>query len=180
MDFVHLHVHSPYSLLDGAAKISDIASRTLENGQRAVAITDHGVLHGVHEFYREMTKNGIKPIIGMEGYIVADHLAKNKNERASHILLIAQDYEGYRNLSRLSSISHQNGFYRKPRIDMELLERYSSGLIATSGCLAADIPQALMAGDEKAALELIEKYQSVFGDRFYLEVQPRDATEGEQ
>lgn len=180
MDFVHLHVHSPYSLLDGAAKISDIASRTLENGQRAVAITDHGVLHGVHEFYREMTKNGIKPIIGMEGYIVADHLAKNKNERASHILLLAQDYTGYQNISRMSSISHLEGFYRKPRIDFDLLEKYQDGIIVTSGCLAADIPQAIMAGDEQSALKLIDQYRSIFGDRFYLEVQPRDETEGEQ
>lgn len=180
MDFVHLHVHSPYSLLDGAAKISDIASRTLENGQRAVAITDHGVLHGVHEFYREMNKAGIKPIIGMEGYIVADHLAKNKNERASHILLLAQDYTGYQNISRMSSISHLEGFYRKPRIDFDLLEKYQDGIIVTSGCLAADIPQAIMAGDEQSALKLIDQYRSIFGDRFYLEVQPRDETEGEQ
>lgn len=180
MDFVHLHVHSPYSLLDGAAKMSDIASRTLENGQRAVAITDHGVLHGVHEFYREMNKAGIKPIIGMEGYIVADHLAKNKNERASHILLLAQDYTGYQNISRMSSISHLEGFYRKPRIDFDLLEKYQDGIIVTSGCLAADIPQAIMAGDEQSALKLIDQYRSIFGDRFYLEVQPRDETEGEQ
>lgn len=180
MDFVHLHVHTPYSLLDGAAKIGNISKRVSQMGQTSVAITDHGVLHGVHEFYKEMKEHNIKPIIGMEGYIVADHLAKNKQERAAHILLLAQDYGGYQNISRLSTISHQNGFYRKPRIDMDLLRQYSEGIIVTSGCLAADIPQAIMAGDEESALALIEQYREIFGDRFYLEVQPRDNREGEQ
>ncbi|MBE6536763.1 MAG: DNA polymerase III subunit alpha [Ruminococcaceae bacterium] len=172
--FVHLHLHTEYSLLDGAARIKRIAEKAKADGQTAVAITDHGVMYGAVEFYDEMKKNGIKPIIGCEVY-VAQRSRLDKNGKAdssgNHLILLCKNETGYRNLCYMVSESYVNGFYMKPRIDMELLREHHEGLIALSACLAGKIPQLILAGSmpeaEKYALEMKE----LFGDDFYLELQ---------
>ncbi len=173
-DFVHLHLHSEYSLLDGATRISEIASRAKADGQTAVAITDHGVMYGAVEFYEEMKKNGIKPIIGCEVY-VAEGSRHNRGSRqdmsGNHLVLLCKNEIGYRNLCYMVSMSFIDGFYSKPRVDMELLRDHHEGLIALSGCLAGKIAQDIVLGSmadaEKHALE----FKEIFGEDFYLEIQ---------
>ena len=173
-DFVHLHLHTEYSLLDGATRISSIADKALSLGQDAVAITDHGVMYGAVEFYNSLKEKGIKPIIGCEVY-VAQRSRLMKEGRAdssgNHLILLCKNEIGYKNLSYMVSMSFIDGFYSKPRVDMELLRAHSEGLIALSGCIAGKIPQLILAGSmaeaEAAALEL----RSIFGDDFYLEIQ---------
>ena len=175
MGFVHLHVHTEFSLLDGACRIKGIMDRVKELGQEAVAITDHGVMYGVIDFYKAAKAAGIKPIIGCEVYVAPrtrhDRVHGVDNE-ANHLVLLCKDETGYRNLSYMVSQSFVDGFYGKPRVDMELLKAHHEGLIALSACLAGRIPQLLMAKDydgaKAAALELSE----LFGpDNFYLELQ---------
>ena len=153
-DFVHLHLHSEYSLLDGACRISDIPRRAAECGHRAVAITDHGVMYGAVAFYRACREQGIKPIIGCEVYVASrSRLTKSADadNRTDHLVLLCQNEVGYRNLIALVSRGFTDGFYSKPRVDMELLREHSEGLIALSACLAGHIPRLLLNGDYEGA-----------------------------
>ncbi len=173
-DFVHLHLHTEYSLLDGATRISTIADKAISDGQRAVAITDHGVMYGAVEFYNSMKAKGIKPIIGCEVYVAprGRFLKEGKIDNSGHhLILLCKNEIGYKNLCYMVSESFINGFYSRPRIDMDLLREHHDGLIALSGCVGGYIPQLILAGTisdaEKYALEMKE----LFGDDFYLEVQ---------
>lgn len=175
MEFTHLHVHSHYSLLDGLSKIDDLIARAKDYNMKSLAITDHGVLYGAIEFYQKAKKAGIKPIIGVEVY-VAPNGRHSKNvrtdERPYHLVLLAENNIGYKNLLKLVSIAHLEGFYYKPRVDWEVLEKYHEGLIATSACLAGEIPRLILNGDMEKVKETIKKYQEIFGkDNYYLEVQ---------
>jgi len=179
--FVHLHVHTHYSLLDGATRINELVATAKRMNMPAVAITDHGNLFGVIEFYEAARKAGIKPIVGCELYLAeGDRRCKDPGGRkeAYHLLVLATSLEGYRNLMRLSSIGYTEGFYRKPRIDKNVLRDHSEGLICTSTCLAGEIPQALLAEDGRAAEELAKTYLSIFGpERFFIELQDHGMAE---
>ncbi len=173
--FVHLHLHTHYSLLDGATRIGALIDRAKQYDMPAVAMTDHGNLFGTIEFYTTAIKAGIKPIIGCETYLAAtDRRAKESRagKESFHLLLLAMNREGYHNLLRLSSIGYTEGFYRKPRIDKEVLREFSAGLICTSTCIGGEIPQALMSEDRAKAEELAKTYLEIFGpDRFFVELQ---------
>ncbi len=170
-NFVHLHVHTEYSLLDGAIRCSDLAQRAAEWQMPAIAMTDHGVMYGAVEFYQQCKSAGVKPIIGCELYVNPDGI-KQKNKKSHHLLLLATNDEGYHNLVKLVSIANTEGFYYKPRVDHDLLARYSRGIIATSACLAGEIPCLLREGKEAEALARAELYRDIFGpENFYLEVQ---------
>jgi DNA polymerase-3 subunit alpha len=173
--FVHLHVHSEYSLLDGASRTADLAARAAELKMPALALTDHGNLFGAIEFYKECRKANVKPIIGCEVYLAPgsrlDRKANNAKEAATHFLLLAKDEEGYRNLVKLVSSAHLEGQYYKPRIDKEILAQLSKGLIGTSACLAGEVARHIMAGRPKDAEKSIDEFKHIFapGD-FYLEI----------
>ena len=172
--FTHLHLHTEYSLLDGACRINRLMERVKELGQTSVAITDHGVMYGVVDFYKAAQKAGIHPIIGCEVYVATrtrfDKV--NRMDGSYHLVLLCENETGYRNLIKLVSAGFTEGFYSKPRIDKELLEQHHEGLIALSACLAGEIPRALANGDFEAAREKALYYQNLFGkDRFYLEIQ---------
>ena len=174
--FTHLHVHTHYSLLDGANKIPDLVKRAKSLGMDSLAITDHGCMFGVVEFFNECKKEGIKPILGMEAYMApGDRRDKSgtPGETAYHLLLLAQNLEGYHNLLKLSSSAYRDGFYYKPRIDKEILREHSRGIIATSACLGGEIPRAFMRQGKMAeAKATAETYLDIFGpDRFFIEVQ---------
>ena len=173
--FVHLHVHTHYSLLDGACRISDLVKRVKALGMDSIAITDHGCMFGVIEFFNECKKEGIKPILGMEAYMApGDRRDKSTahGESAYHLLLLSANLEGYHNLKKLSSIAYKEGFYYKPRIDKEVLRAHSNGLIATSACLGGEVASAFIKRDMKAAREVAETYLDIFGpERFFIEVQ---------
>ena len=175
MGFTHLHVHTEYSLLDGAARIKDVVAKARELGMTSLAITDHGVMFGVIDFYRECIKNGIKPIIGCEVYTAArtmDDKDAEKDKHQGHLVLLAKDNTGYHNLIKIVSESYTRGFYYKPRVDKELLRRYSEGIIALSACLAGNIPRFLMQRNYEAAKQEAVELADIFGkDNFYLEVQ---------
>ncbi len=182
--FVHLHVHTHYSLLDGACKIPDLIKRCKMLGMDSIAITDHGCMFGVVEFFTECKKEGIKPILGMEAYMApGDRREKstpsgNAGEAAYHLLLLAQNIEGYQNLLRLSSTAYREGFYYKPRIDKECLKEWNAGLIATSACLGGEIPSAFIKRDGATAKRIAETYLDIFGpDRFFIEVQKQGIAE---
>ncbi len=173
-DFVHLHVHSHYSLLDGLAKIDDLIQRALELGYHSLALTDHGNLYGVIEFYKKAKKAGLKPIIGVEAYLAPrtrfDKTAKI-DSKSYHLTLLVQNEKGYKNLIKLITKAWLEGFYYKPRIDKDLLREYSEGLIALSGCPSGEIPKTLLRGDYESAKRLVYEYVEIFGrDNFYLEV----------
>lgn len=174
-DFVHLHVHTEYSLLDGANRIKDLVARVKELGMKAVAITDHGVMYGAVEFYKECKKNGIKPIIGCEAYVAPRtrfDKEPNIDDRLGHLILLAKNNVGYKNLIKLVSLSFTEGFYYKPRIDMDILRKYSEGLICSSACLAGFINRALLADDFEGAKKIANEYVEIFGkDDFYIELQ---------
>ncbi|NJL28900.1 MAG: PHP domain-containing protein, partial [Thermoanaerobaculia bacterium] len=174
--FVHLHVHSQFSLLDGACRTADLVERAKELNQEAVAITDHGCLFGVIDFYQKAVAAGVKPIVGIEAYMApgsrSDRTSTGVKDGGYHLLLLAKDIEGYRNLLKLGSIAYTEGFYYKPRIDKETLKAHAKGLICTSACLGGEIPSALMADNRKKAREIAETYLEVFGpDHFFIEVQ---------
>ncbi|MGH7692050.1 MAG: DNA polymerase III subunit alpha [Candidatus Dormibacteria bacterium] len=173
--FAHLHTHSEYSLLDGAARIKGLVQRARDLGQTAIAVTDHGVLAGAIEFYEAATQVGITPIIGCEVYVAArSHLQKEgrADRDPFHLVLLAQDQVGYANLVKLVSRAHLEGFYYKPRIDHELLAEYSRGLIGLSGCIGGEVPQRLLAGDQAGALAIAQEYHSILGaDGYFLEIQ---------
>ncbi|MDD2215246.1 MAG: DNA polymerase III subunit alpha [Eubacteriales bacterium] len=175
MNFTHLHVHTEYSLLDGAANIKKLVAKARELGMDALAITDHGVMFGVVDFYREAKKQGIKPIIGSEVYTAARSMADRdveKDKHQGHLVLLAKNQLGYKNLMKIVSAGYTEGFYYKPRVDKEILRRYSKGIIALSACLAGDVQRKLLIGDyaggKKEALDLLD----IFGEgNFYLELQ---------
>ena len=174
-NFVHLHVHSHYSLLDGLAKIPDLVAKAKEYNMPALALTDHGVMYGALEFYRECMAQGIQPIIGLEAY-VAPRLLSNKepgkDTKYSHLLLLARNEAGYKNLIQLTTLAHLEGFYYKPRIDLEVLKKYSQGLIATTACLKGKVPSLLLANEYQAGREAALEYQKIFGvGDFYLELE---------
>lgn len=176
--FTHLHVHTVYSLLDGAAKIPALVSRAKELKMDSIAITDHGVMYGVIDFYKECVKQGIKPIIGMEAYVAPASLYDREGVREyNHLILLAKNQTGYKNLVKLSSIAFVDGFYYKPRIDYDILEKYSEGLICLSACLAGSIPQALLHGRYDEARALALRLKGVFGDDFYIELQNHGLSE---
>ena len=169
--FVHLHVHTEYSLLDGIARINKLPDVCKENGWPAIAMTDHGNMYGTLKFYTQCIQNGIKPIIGTEFYLCENHLLKEA-KGYYHLVLLAKNEEGYHNLIRLNSVAFVDGFYYKPRIDYELLEKYSGGLICLSACLAGHVPQLLLNGEYEKAKAVAIKMRDMFdeGD-FYIELQ---------
>jgi DNA polymerase-3 subunit alpha len=169
--FVHLHLHTEYSLLDGAAKIENLFAACKENNMPAVAITDHGAMYGVIEFYNAAVKAGIKPIIGCEFYVAKDHRDRQDKDM-EHLVLLAKDWEGYKNIVKLNSIAFVDGFYYKPRIDFELLEKHSKGLVCLSACLAGGVPRLLIKGEYEKAKQTALKYKSIFEDGdYYIELQ---------
>lgn len=175
MSFVHLHVHTEYSLLDGACKIKNLVKAAKELSQPAIAITDHGCMYGVIDFYKAAKKEGIKPIIGCEVYVAprkyTDKVAELDRENR-HMVLLCENNVGYQNLIKLVSMAWIDGFYGKPRVDEELLEKYHEGIIALSACLAGEIPKALMRGNYELAKEKALKYKRIFGENnFFLELQ---------
>ncbi len=173
-EFVHLHVHSEFSLLDGANRIKDLPVRAKELGMKAIAITDHGVMYGVIDFYKACKKEGIKPIIGCEVY-VAPRSRFDKDgqidKEYNHLILLAKDEQGYKNLSKLVSIGFTEGYYYKPRIDLEVLEQYHEGLIALSACLAGSINRAILENNMEKAENIAKWFKNVFKDDYYLELQ---------
>ncbi|MBI3792132.1 MAG: DNA polymerase III subunit alpha, partial [Gemmatimonadetes bacterium] len=180
MGFVHLHCHSEYSLLDGANRIDSLISRAKEFEQPAVAITDHGNLHAAWEFQEKAKKAGIKPIIGMEAYVApGDRKLKARPAPGAkpyyHLVLLARDLVGYRNLVKLSSLAYTEGFYVRPRVDRELLEKFSEGIIVSSACLAGEVASHLMGDRYAEAREAASWYAEVFKDRYYLEVQAHNS-----
>ena len=171
-EFVHLHVHTQYSILDGAAAIKPLIARAKALGMQSIAITDHGNMYGVKNFHDTATSAGVKPIIGCEVYVVKNRLEKDKNEKAGdHLILLAKNLTGYHNLCKLVSYSYMEGFYYKPRIDKQLLEKYREGLICCSACLGGEVSQAIMHNDIKAAEQTVVWFKNLFGDDYYLEMQ---------
>ena len=170
MSFVHLHVHTQYSILDGQSSIENLFNRAEELGMPGLAITDHGNMYGVKEFFKYAKKHpSVKPIIGCEAYVsVGDHRVKEKGYY--HLILIAKNYEGYKNLVKIVSTAHIEGMYYRPRVSHEVLEKYHEGLICSSACMAGEVPRAILAGDMKKVDEVIEWHKKVFGDDYYLEV----------
>jgi DNA polymerase-3 subunit alpha len=181
MSFVHLHCHSEYSLLDGANRIDDLIRRAKEFEQPALAITDHGNLHAAWEFQEHARKEKLKPIIGMEAYVApGDRRTRSRVNGATqkpyyHLVLLAKDLTGYRNLVKLASLAYTEGFYTKPRVDRELLARYQEGIIVSSACMAGEVATHLLRNDQDAAREVASWYANVFKDRYYLEVQAHDS-----
>lgn len=175
VDFAHLHVHTEYSLLDGMCKLPELVSHVKSLGMNALAITDHGTMYGAMDFYRECIKQNVKPIIGLEAYISPRRMTERDpqlDKNNNHLLLLAQNQQGYKNLLKIASASQLEGFYYKPRIDHEFLASHSEGLITTTGCLAAEIPQLIMNGQEEQARKTLSWYLDVFGpDRFFVELQ---------
>ena len=184
MAFVHLHVHTEYSLLDGFCRIGDLMQRVKELGQNAVAVTDHGVMYGVVEFYKAALDAGVKPIIGCEVYVAPRGMTDREygvDNNYSHLILLCKDQEGYQNLCRLVSDGFTEGFYIRPRIDWQRLRQYSGGLICLSACLAGEIPQKLLAGDYAGAKAKAQELQALFGpEDFYLELQDHGIAEQKQ
>ena len=172
--FVHLHVHSEYSLLDGANRIKKLISRVKELGMDSVAITDHGVMYGIIDFYVEAHKNNVKPIIGCEVYVApGSRLEKDSRDgRYYHLILLAENDEGYHNLIKIVSLGYLEGFYFKPRVDKELLRKYSKGIIAMSACIGGEVPSQIVNGNYEGALRAAKEYRDIFGENnFFLELQ---------
>jgi DNA polymerase-3 subunit alpha len=172
--FVHLHLHTEYSLLDGLSRIGELMTHIKENGMNAVAITDHGAMYGVIEFYKKALKEEIKPIIGMEGYTTnINHRERPERSKVQnyHLILLAKDKEGYQNLMKITSIAHLEGYYYRPRVDRETLAKYSKGLICSSACPQGEIAQALISENYDQAKETAKWFLGVFGKDYYLEVQ---------
>ena len=168
-----LHVHTEYSLLDGAIRINDLFKAVKEKNMHAIAITDHGNMFSCIELYQAALKKGLKPIFGFEAYITPGKITvRDPKMPLFHLVLLAQNMTGYKNLLKLASIGYTEGFYRKPRIDYECLEQYSEGLIGLGACLKGEIPQALLNDDKAKAVEILKRYQKIFGiENFYVEIQ---------
>ena len=172
--FVHLHIHSEFSLLDGANRIKDLPVRAKELGMDSIAITDHGVMFGAIDFYKACKKEGVKPIIGCEVYVAPRSRTDKQpgiDNHYYHLILLAKNNEGYKNLSKLVSLSFVDGYYYKPRIDREILEKYHEGLICLSACLAGEVNQALLSGQNEKAEQVALWHKKVFGDDYYIEIQ---------
>ena len=176
MAFTHLHVHTEYSLLDGSCKIRELVARAKELGMDSMAITDHGVMYGVIDFYRAAREVGVKPIIGCEVYVAPgsrfDRETVSGEDRYYHLVLLAENDQGYHNLMKIVSKGFVDGFYYKPRVDYEVLETYHEGLICLSACLAGEVPRYLERGMYEEAKKAAGKYRDIFGDgNFFLELQ---------
>ena len=185
MNFTHLHVHTEYSLLDGSNKIKEYVARVKKLGMDSAAITDHGVMYGVIDFYKEAKAQGIKPILGCEVYVAPgsrfDKEAGNNEDRYYHLVLLAENNEGYQNLMKIVSIGFIDGFYYKPRVDIKTLETYHEGIIALSACLAGEIPRYIMRGMYEEACKSALRYQNIFGkNNFFLELQDHGMLEQKQ
>lgn len=181
-DFVHLHTHSHYSLLDGLTKLEDMVSIAKKNGQTAIALTDHGNMYGAIEFYKIAKKAGIKPIIGVEAYMTAgsrkEKTAETGQKRYYHLILLAKNLQGYKNLIRLVTIANLEGYYYKPRMDKEILREYHEGVIALSGCMGGELSQTVLAGNLERADQLVAEYQEIFGvENYFIEVQAHPSIE---
>jgi DNA polymerase-3 subunit alpha len=181
MSFVHLHVHSEYSLLDGFSNIKKLVQRAKELNMPAVALTDHGTMFGVIDFYRAANAAGIKPIIGVESYLAARGMREHDaqlDKRSTHLLLLAENHTGYQNLLKIASAAQLDGFYYYPRIDHEFLAQHAEGLICTSGCMSAEVPRMIQQGNLEKARKTLDWYYEVFGpENFYLELQSHDIKE---
>ena len=178
--FVHLHVHTEFSLLDGSIKIKDLVSRTKELGMKSIAITDHGSMFGVVQFYKEAKKQGIKPILGSEVYMAINRYTERESKDKSqyHLVLLAENNEGYQNLMKIVSEGYVNGFYYKPRVDKEVLRKYSKGIIALSACLGGEVQQYLLDNNYEKAKRTALEYRDIFGeDNFFLELQDQGLKE---
>ena len=176
MSFAHLHVHTEYSLLDGSNKINEYVRRVRELGMTAAAITDHGVMYGVIDFYKAAKKEGIKPILGCEVYVAPgsrkDREASHGDDRYYHLILLAENNAGYANLMKIVSRSFTEGFYYKPRVDLDLLREFHEGIIACSACLAGELAREILRGNTAAAREAAKRYLDIFGEgNFFLELQ---------
>jgi DNA polymerase III subunit alpha len=171
-DFCHLHVHTHYSALDGACKVDDLVKRAAELGMPALAITDHGVLSGIIQFYLQCKAKGVKPIIGLEAYVVEDRFRKEgQNEERWHLTLLAKDETGYRNLLKLGSAAFLEGYYYKPRMDYSILRQHSEGLICLSGCASGRLSKALQNGQSAQAEAEVDRLADIFGrENIYLEM----------
>ena len=180
-DFVHLHLHTEWSLLDGAIRIDDLINRLIEYKMPGAAITDHGTLYGIIHFYTKLKEAGLKPIIGCEFYVAEgsrfEKKASKRGEAGTHLVLLAKNEEGYQNLLKLASIAYLEGFYYRPRIDKEVLSKYHQGLIAMSACLEGEIPKLILNGQPDKALEVAKWYKDLFKEDFYLELQKNDLLE---
>ncbi|MCF6367075.1 MAG: DNA polymerase III subunit alpha [Bacteroidales bacterium] len=173
-EFTHLHLHTQYSLLDGASSVPKLIKRVKESGMKSVAITDHGNMFGVKSFHKTAIKEGVKPILGCEVYVAKEsrfRRDKEKDKKSDHLIILAKNQIGYQNLIKLVSYGYMEGFYRKPRIDMEILEKYSEGLIVSSACLAGSVPRAIMNDNINEAEKQALKYKEIFGEDYYLEMQ---------
>ena len=178
MSFVHLHLHTQYSLLDGANKISALIPHVKKLGMPAVAMTDHGNMFGAVEFYKRAVEVGIKPILGCEVYVArksrTDRIGRSDDYEAGgnfHLTLLAMNDEGYKNLCRLVTAGFTEGFYYKPRIDKEILRARSAGIIALSGCLSSEVNCSIAEHNLERARKVMEDYAAIFGDRYYVEIQ---------
>ena len=175
MNFTHLHVHTEYSLLDGAARINDLLDAAKNFGMTSLAITDHGTMYGVIDFYKAAVERGIKPIIGCEIYVApGSRFDREKSDGVKyfHLILLAENNIGYKNLIKLATIAGTEGFYYRPRVDKESLRKHHEGLIALSACVAGEIPRAILHENFTQAKELILEYADIFGrDNFFLEIQ---------
>ena len=182
-EFVHLHVHSEFSLLDGLGRVNDLVKQAASLGQKAMALTDHGTMHGVIDFFRACKKEGIKPIVGVEAYLTRhgrpmEGRDATLDKARHHLLLLAENEIGYRNLLKVCTHAQLEGYYYRPRIDKAFLEKHAAGLICTSGCLASEIPSLLNQGREREAVERVHWYRDVFGPgRYYLELQEHSIPE---
>ena len=175
--FTHLHVHTEYSLLDGASKITDLLSYAKELGMDSIAITDHGVMYGVIDFYQEAVKQGIKPILGCEVYVVDNHLEKN-NRSMHHLILLAENNTGYHNLMKIVSRGQLEGFYYKPRVDKEILRQNSEGIICLSACIIGEVPSYILQDNMDGARRTVQEFIDIFGkENYFLEVQDHSLPE---
>ena len=182
MSFVHLHVHSEYSLLDGLSRLPQLVARAKEMGMPAIALTDHGTMYGTIEFYRAAKKAGLKPIIGIEAYLTDRRMQdRDPQENRYHLLLLAENQTGYQNLLKIASAAQLEGFYYKPRIDHDFLAAHSEGLICTTGCMASEVPRLIAQGKEEEARRRLDWYLEVFGrERFFFELQHHEISELQQ
>ena len=179
-DFVHLHLHTEYSLLDGAAKVDDLVDYLVKNNINACAVTDHGNMYASLYFAEECAKKGIKYIIGCELYATDNHLDKRSGTKTEHIVLLAKNKTGYKNIVKLDGLSYIDGFYGKPRISYDYIKQHHEGVICLSACLAGRMPQLLMQGDYEGAKKWAQEMKDVFGEDFYIELQDHNIPEEKQ
>lgn len=180
-NFTHLHVHTEYSLLDGAARIKELVKRTKELGMESIAITDHGVMYGVVEFYKQAKSEGIKPILGFEAYISERSMFDKdpqKDKGQYHLVLLAENNEGLKNIMKICSAGFVDGFYYKPRVDYELLRKHSKGIIALSACIAGEVQELILNNNYEKAKEKALLYKDIFGkNNYFLEMQDHNMSE---